>query len=197
MVEVLCTGIVSVDKMQQIVTHCHFGQDALFLAEQLPNYVITGAEERKNLLRFTYFKSSPSCSEYTSGRIFQEDRELRWEMQGKRMRVVYVGQADESTDLQEYGLRKSAEFDSLIKSAKPKYYYLFGERLRPGDLKKLGKVAEPGDFAVLRIPRILRYPTQQNNQRYVRLVVCEYLEAKTNRLELFRFQRLETMGETV
>jgi len=195
--EVLYTGLISTDKIRQIVTHCQFGQDALFLAEQLPTHVITRAEERQNLLRFTYFKSSPPCSEYTSGRIFQEDRELRWEMQGERMRVVYVGQADEGTDLQEYRLQKSTEFDLLIKSAEPKYYYLFGERLRPGDLTKLGKVAQPGDFAVVRIPRILRYPTEPNNQRYVRLVVREYLEAETNRVALFRFQRLETMGETV
>jgi hypothetical protein len=197
MVEVSYTGRVTADEMQQVVAHCHFGQDALFLGEHLPTHVITGTKERENLLRFTYFKSSPPCREYTSGRIFQEDRELRWEKQGERIRIVYVGQADEGIDFQEYRLKKNKEFDSLTKRTEPKYYYLFGERLRAGDLKKLGKVAQPGDFAVVRIPRILRYPVEQNNQRYVRLVVCEYLEEATGCVGLFRFQRLETMGETV
>src|SRR6266852_2937085 len=193
MAEILYTGLVAAEEVQQVVAHCHFTQDALFLAEQIATHFITKPQERLDLLRFTYFKSSPSCIEYTSGRIFQEDRELRWEKQEDKWRVVYLGQAENDAELQEYKLRKNEEFSSLTKRTELKYYYLFGERLRPDDLKKLGKVAQPGDFAVVRIPRILRYPVRQNNRRYVRLAVCEYLEAATGRVALFRFQCLETV----
>jgi hypothetical protein len=200
MLEMLYTGLVTAEELQQVVDHCHFTRDALFLAEQLPSHVITGLQERQNLLRFAYFEGGAACSEYTSGRIFQEDRELRWEKQtGKhagKIRVVYLGQADNETELQEDRLSKKKEFDTFIRS-ELKYYYLFGERLRASDLKKLGKVALPGDFAVVRIPRILRYPVPQNSQRYVRLAVCEYLDAATGRIALFRFQGLETLGEVV
>ncbi|HWS84697.1 MAG TPA: CRISPR-associated protein Csx19 [Ktedonobacteraceae bacterium] len=193
MAEILYTGLVAAEKVQKIVAYCNFTLDALFLAEQIPTHFITNPQERLDLLRFTYFKSSPSCIEYTSGRIFQEDRELRWEKQEDKWRVVYLGEAENGTELQEYKLKENQKFASLTKGTEPKYYYLFGERLRPDDLKKLGKVAQPGDFAVVRIPRILRYPVCQDNHRYVRLAVCEYLEAVTGRVALFRFQRLETV----
>ena len=193
MAEILYTGLIDAEEVQKVVAHCDFSQDALFLAEQIPTHFVTSPQERLNLLRFTYFNDSSPCVEYTSGRIFQEDRELRWEKQEDKWRVIYLGQAENDVELQKYELRKNEEFDSLTKRTEPKYYYLFGERLRASDLKKLSKVAQPGDFAVVRIPRILRYPVQQNNRRYVRLAVCEYLEAVTGRVALFRFQGLETV----
>ncbi len=39
---------------------------------------------------------------------------------------------------------------------------------------------------------LIRYPVPQNDKRYVRLVVCNYLEKATGYVALFRFQWLET-----
>lgn len=189
--EIACSGPTTGDGLQNIVAACKFEQQALFLAEQFPNHIVN-RRERQDTLVFTTLAASPACSAYTSGRVFQDDRELRWERQGNSLHVVYVGPDEHRTALEAKGLKKSPVFDSLKRKTEPAYYYLFGERLRPDDLEKLGDVAQPGDFAVVRIPRILRYPVAQNDDRYARLVVCEYEDA-AGRLALFRFQRLESV----
>ena len=192
MAEIAYSGRVPADRMQQVVAHCHFAQgEALFMAEQIPAHFITSKQERESLLQFTHFNSDLSCTEYTSGRIFQEDRELRWEKQGNdTLRVVYIGPAENEGELRDDQLQSYASFNELKKQSEPTYYYLFGERLRHKDSNQPDKAPLPGDFAVLRIPRTLRYPVPHDNNRYARLAVCEYLEA--GRVALFRFQRLET-----
>ncbi len=191
MAEILYTGLVDADKVQQVVAHCHFTQNALFLAEQLPRHLITRQRDRLDLLKFTYVKDSLPCTDYTSGRIFQYDRELRWEKQADRVRLIYLGAEEGSEALQEAGMSEKKELGTFAKRAVPTYYYLFGERLKSGTLEKLGEVAQLGDFAVLRIHRILRYPVEQNDLPYIRLAACDYLEKATGRVVLFRFQQLE------
>jgi hypothetical protein len=188
MTEIVYTGLVTAEKMKQVIAHCHFTQDAVFMAEQLPTHLIN-KEERLALLQFIHFKSDLSCAEYTTGRIFQEDRELRWEKQGEKLRVVYVGAAENEAELRDDRLHPNTVLSTLKK--KSTYYYLFGERLRKNDLDKMGKSVQEGDFAVVRIPRILRYPVFNNNERYARLIVCEYREPETDRVALFRFQNVE------
>ena len=191
MKECLYTGQVAAAEIPRIVAACHFVPEARFLAEQLPNRFIGSAQEGRDLLCFTYFAESlaHACARYTSGRIFQKDRELRWERQGQRLNVVYLGPEDEGVLAD--ALRPRDTLTTLTK--KTAYYYLFGERLKPEDLAKLDKIARPGDFAVVRIPRILRYPVEQNDRPYARLVVCEYLDAASV-VTLFRFQHLETVN---
>jgi hypothetical protein len=192
MAEIAYSGQIPAARMQQVVAHCHFAQgDALFMAEQIPAHFITSKQERDNLLQFTHFNSDLSCAEYTSGRIFQEDRELRWEKQGDdTLRVVYIGSAEHEGELRDDQLQPYHAFNELKKQSEPTYYYLFGERLRHKDSNRSDKALLAGDFAVLRIPRTLSYPVPPDNKRYARLAVCEYLEA--GRVALFRFQRLET-----
>ena len=193
MTEIVCSTRVAIDTLQGIVDACDFGRQARLLAERLPMSDMA-QQTRQNSLIFSYFVASSSCSTYTSGRVFQDDRELRWERQGNTMHVVYVGPAEYEVALQAYGLKKSPVLDTLTKRAEPTYYYLFGERLRPEDVAKLGRVAQAGDFAVVRIPRMLRYPVEANGERYARLVVCEYEDA-TGQVALFRFQNVETVKE--
>lgn len=162
------------------------------MAEQLPTHLIN-KEERLDLLQFIYFKSDLSCAKYTTGRIFQEDRELRWEKQGEKLRVVYVGAAENEAELRDDRLHPNTVLSTLKK--KTTYYYLFGERLRKDDLDKMGKAVQAGDFAVVRIPRILRYPVANDNKRYARLIVCEYREPETDRVALFRFQNVEAWSD--
>jgi hypothetical protein len=196
MEEKLYTGKVAIDDLEKLIASCHFPEDTRtwVLAEQLPNRVIAKAKERQNLLLFAYFKQDIPFASYTSGRIFREDTELRWEKQESEMSIVYLGAKEYISVLRDYGLHENQEeLLKLTAREEPKYYYLFGERLQNEDIEKMGGIARPGDFAQVRIPRLLRYPVPQNTASYVRLKVREYINAATGTVGLFRFQSLEAV----
>src|SRR5204862_6862422 len=128
--------------------------------------------ERQDLLRFVFFEPGKAeqareLASYTSGRIFQEDAELRWEKQGTMMRVVYLGMEEYISTPSAYGLQENQEWRKLALQEETKYYYLFGERLKKEDIGKMGRTASREDFAQVRIPRLLRYPLKQISGRYV------------------------------
>lgn len=199
MAERLYTGPATADEMPRLVAACRFGQEALWLAEQIPQEMISDLQKGRDLLCFRHFeeKLAQKCANFSSGRIFQDDRELRWERQGERLHVVYLGPAGDESRFAD--TLQPCEALATLRSGTA-YYYLFGELLGPKDLEKLSRVAQAGDFAVVRIPRILRYPLSQEElegAKYARLAVCEYVEAETSRVILFRFQRLEAVREPV
>ena len=114
------------------------------------------------------------------------------------LHVVYLGPTDANAEsiFREHGMKnKEKDFLVLKKSEEPKYYALFGERIKDDDLRYFGKTAQPGDFAVVRIPRVLHYPVLQNDEPAVRLLVREYHNAVTGNVDLFRFQALETWND--
>jgi len=179
-----------VDDIAALIAQCVFPSGALFLVEMLPQHVVVGSSERKNLLRFANFDASipfAMFAAYTSGRIFHPDFELRWEKQGDRTQVIYIGMEEYrppvSMDVHHLDLKEN---DSL------KYYYLFGERLRPEHLERIGVPHEEREyaFAEVRIPRLLLYPAPQGARR-VRLAVREYVQEVTEKVELYRFHSLE------
>jgi len=189
MEEVLYAGQITSNDFPQLVADCTFPASAFVLCERLVDHVITEAKERQELLRFTHFSPNIRFTEYTSGRIFDERAELRWEKQGNTIQVVYLGSKERAPMLHNYKLQPSHVLDGL-KSGMEKQYFLFGERLEPDDVQKIGGAASPGDFAEVRIPRLLRYPVPQNKEKYVRLVVREYYDEE-NRVMVFRFQDLK------
>lgn len=195
MTEILYAGPVDIKKIRPLIADCDFASDALFLAEQLPVRASISPKERRDLLRFTYFNRDLPFAAYSSGRVFQQDAELRWQRQNAQMWVVYLGPQEHAPVLLEYGLQEKDELEKLKKTGleeRDAYYYLFGERLRPDDLEKIGPQAKPGDFAEVRIPHLLRYPVPHDGKRYVRLGVREYADAATGQVRLFRFQSVET-----
>jgi hypothetical protein len=187
--EALYAGQIAINDLPQLVANCGFLPSAFVLIERLPQQVITKAIERQNLLRFTHYDRGISFADYTSGRVFDGHAELRWEKQGNMMQVVYLGSKEHAEALLNCKLQASHTLDKL-KPAVEKKYFLFGERINAQDLMKIGTAANPGDFAEVRIPRLLQYPVPQNEQRYVRLVVREYLDEE-GRVVLFRFQDLK------
>jgi hypothetical protein len=74
-------------------------------------------------------------------------------------------------------------------------YSLFGERIKSEDLPYFGKSVHLGDFAVVRIPRVLRYPVLPNDKPSARLLVCEYRNKETDSVDLFRFQAVEAWDD--
>jgi CRISPR-associated protein (TIGR03984 family) len=189
MEEALYAGPVTVKDFPQLVKDCKFSDDAFVLVEQLPARVVE-PDEQKSLLRFESFDPDFPFANYTSGRVFDTQAELRWEKRGETMQAVYLGANKPARDLLKYGLHNKDEL-AVLKHAGEREYVLFGERLRSDDLEKIGPAAQTGDFAEVRIPRILRYPVPQDEQPYARLTVREYLDEQ-NSIVLFRFQNLKS-----
>ena len=157
----------------------------LMLLEAQPRHVIT-QEKRQGLLHFALFDPSFNFASYTSGRIFHALGELRWEQQHSDIQMVYTGHKAYKPQLQD---AKETDLDAY--TFEDRKYFLFGKRLDQEQLKRIGP-AQAGDFAEVRIPRLLRYPplpTLGNAER-VQLVMCEYIDSTTALNVAYRFKRL-------
>ncbi len=174
--------IGAVGDITRLLAETHFPDDAYFVGEQQPQHVISRPKERQALLLFAQYNRALPFADYTAGRIFHQDFELRWEREDGETRVVYVG-------TEQYH-PASLEFARNVEMQKPVYYYLFGERLRPNELERIGPPAQEGDFAEVRIPRLLHYPVQSQGRR-VLLAVSQSLDPDNGSVTLFRFQGIE------
>lgn len=180
--EIVCSGLLSQDELATLLKQCTFLQQGTFLGESLPREVVH-AEGRDALIRFTPFDATLSYemyAQYTFGRIFHHDFELRWQHEAGKVRVVYIGTECTIPFLQVMHNLK------LEKRTGQRHYYLFGERLGSEQLKSIGKPAVEGDFAEARIPRLLHYPIK-GHEPYAQLVVQEYLDSETKQVVLHRF----------
>lgn len=164
---------------------------ALMLLEQQPQHLVE-PHDRQDLLYFANFTRSFAYNDYTSGRIFHADGELRWEKHGSGFQVVYTGHVQYSPELKG---TTSLTLDTY--PAKTKHYYLFGKRLDNDLLKHIGASAQMGDFAEVRIPRLLRYPAPQDTSERVQLIVNEYRDPATGINVAFRFTQLVGAKESL
>src|SRR6266700_892816 len=118
------------DELAGLIATCDFSSEALMLLERLPARVLDKPGEREQLLLFEHFNLKANFREYTSGRVFCEESELRWEKQGELFSVVYLGSAANSATLQRHELQdRTKVVEQLDSISKPNYYALFGERL--------------------------------------------------------------------
>ena len=112
---------------------------------------------------------------------------MRWERQHPRIQIVYTGK-------QEYKPELEQSRKQLLDEAQwqEKRYLLFGKRLDDKQLERSG-AAKRGDFAEVRIPRLLDYPPTDppTEVERVQLVVCEYLNPDTGATIAYRFKGLE------
>src|SRR5947209_2885534 len=122
------------------------------LLEEQPRRVIE-QDARQDLLHFALFKPSIDFTHYTSGRIFHALGELRWERQHPKVQIVYTGHKEYKPELLD---ARETPLDAYI--PKDRKYFLFGKRLNVEQLHRIDPTAKPGDFAEVRIPRLLRYP---------------------------------------
>jgi CRISPR-associated protein (TIGR03984 family) len=199
MAEVLYSGRVNVAKLPQLLAACQqVAEETLLLVEQIPTHVVS-ARERQSLLLFETYRPEIDVLSYTSGRLFQESFELRWEkLGGDLFKVVYLGATLNTDVVQNYVLHENKQFSQLVEEKKLEYrekrYYLFGERLEEdGQLGRAG-TAYGKQYTELGIPRILYYPVQNSSQR-LQLVVREYICQETGQIEYFRFQFLKPAME--
>lgn len=164
----------------------------LMLLESQPRYVIK-QEERQELLHFAPFDASFDFTPYTSGRIFHELGELRWERQQAQVHIVYTGQKEYKPELPKID---ETALDT-IQFTDSRAYLLFGARLKGKQLEPIKPVAQEGDFAEVRIPRLLRYPlldTIKDAER-VQLVMREYIDPSTGLNVAYRCKSLEPFSK--
>lgn len=184
--EILLSGTLTETSLQELIGRETFLHEGYFLGERLPQEVIDEPDKRRDLL---YFERYEHCNKakpliyYTSGRIFADSFELRWERDEATWRVVYLGMERKVAPLQ-------APTNSILGARRTKYYYLFGQRLRQDQIRGI-----PGDgdfFAEARIPRLLHYPSGQvgADKEHMGLVVYEYLDT-LGQVQAFRFVRPE------
>jgi len=181
-----------VDIKEFIEAHSFLSDSAgsLILLEMQPQKMVE-KEDRQNLLFFAEYtgKLPHIINEYTAGRIFNEEFELRWEKINSGVQIVYIGNKQtlslptEKTDVLKDCVRATSS------------YYLFGKRLDDEKVDNIGVPAQTDDFAEVRIPRLLRYPVKDKHKDYVKLNVYEYRHKVTNERILFRFRSLAEVKE--
>lgn len=167
----------------------------LMLLEAQPHHAIE-QDARQGLLHFEFFDPAFDFTPYTSGRIFHDLGELRWERQHPNVQVVYTGHKEYKPELQD---AKETALDAY--ALKDRAYFLFGRRLDKEQLDRIGPAARPGDFAEVRIPRLLRYPALSTlvDAERVQLVICEYIDPATAMNVAYRFRvlvRFQKQAET-
>lgn len=200
--ETLCIGKNTPENLRKLIEACHaanmFSNTTRLLIEHIPAQVVN-SKERVNLLLFKWFTLKIPFERYNSGRIFTNQLELRWELQGKDMWIVYLGPKLDEAILRDYGLKsKGGELKGL--TVQEKSYFLFGQRLRSGDMDAIGVSTEDGNFFTeARIPRLLYYPVhsdkrgikedEQKSREYVQLHVREFFDERGS-VAFFRFYGL-------
>lgn len=186
--ELLVSGTVRVEDFAAFVSTWAVPPDSptLILVENQPRYVIQ-PQERQNLLQFAIFNPAFDFMPYASGRIFHAQGELRWERQQAHMHIVFTG-------AQAYrpGLLDVEEIALDDCEKVPRAYFLFGRRLDNQQLARIGPPAQTGDFAEVRIPRLLRYPPLPvvAQAERVQLAIYEYVDPATGANVAYRFYDL-------
>lgn len=195
-----------VKDIDALVASCQFSPEAYVLVEQTPRHVVTSAKKRQNLLLFIQLKElAPDqyrdirLKDYTSGRVFDQYAEVRWEWieqerQGGPFQAIYVGPERER---EQFPLNKCDKQSAKLGETRNTRYFLFGLKLDTEDINRIGPPAQEGDYAQLRIPRLLRYPRLLNGEKPERLqlTVREYIDEGTGNVHLFRFRGLEPEGK--
>ncbi|HEY0752696.1 MAG TPA: CRISPR-associated protein Csx19 [Ktedonobacteraceae bacterium] len=164
-------------------------QRALMLLETMPRQKVA-QDKRQDLLRFEFFQPDCAFAQYQAGRVFHEHGEIRWEgLSSDEARIVYTGDPAYRPDLP--GSQERI-FDVSVYERIPREYFLFGKRLEQDRRTQIGPATQEGDFAEVRIPRLLRYPrlsALQGAER-VQLALYEYTDLATGAIIAYRFYDL-------
>lgn len=203
--EMVCVG--SVHDLPAFITACQFPLNALFLGEIHPRRTISH-DERQGLLRFAHFDTSIAFADYTTGRIFHPNFELRWEQTSASTamyQVVYIGAERDMSNLRcnDYLIECKEHAENEHKKQGDKYqciflnethYYLFGTIVKDAT-KKAVERERTVVFAEARIPRPLHYPDLSSPAERVQLQVREYCDRQSGQVMWFRFADLKAAEE--
>src|SRR5690348_10429651 len=111
----------SVENIATFIAACKFSQDAYVLVEMLPQHIVD-KEERQNLVRFSRLSDGVDLTLYTTGRVFDEQAEVRWEkIDEATYHVVYLGDEGNIQGLNEDN-KNQHELDKLERAEEPKKF---------------------------------------------------------------------------
>ena len=135
--EILYTGFV--DDIAALVGTFKFSPKACVLVESMPQRVV---KERQNLLQLVRLNNILDLAEltnFTSGRVFDRDFELRWERVSGKIQVVFLGtKAMYQDTLNAIPELRQDEKALQNLTSHPRYYYLFGLLLDADDRERMG-----------------------------------------------------------
>ncbi len=181
MTEQICWGTTK--DLFPIVQALASPPESLMMLERVPSSFLSDDEREKGICLRKY-DDGEDFEAWEYGRIFHDDFELRWEKQSEAFSVVYIG---EPKALQIPDTKPLSDFETRDDS-----YYLWGEKMTEDTLKLVGQPKTANLFLELQIPRLLRYPVSNRNEKFrVKLSARHYLNAKTGALEFYRFRHLE------
>lgn len=181
MIKKLCSGVVKdifmlIEEINWSLNKCYM------ILERVPKSWLDKDQEGIFFQKFNY--NSP-FSTFEKGRIFDCDRELRWEItESGKFWVVYAGKDIILSELNPI----PTEYLETSTST----YLLWGKKVTSEILKQLGR-NEKNLFIEIQIPRILQYPVESeaNKKTRVELKALEYIDKKTGRVVFSRFYGLE------
>jgi hypothetical protein len=181
MTEQICWG--TTEKLIPIVQALECPTESLMMLERVPITFLSDDERQKGICLWKYNKDK-NFEAWEHGRIFHNDFELQWEKQDVAFVVVYIG---ESKALPMPDTKPLSDFETHDES-----YYLWGEKMTADSLKRIDQPVTTNLFLELQIPRLLRYPVSNRNEKFrVKLSVRCYLNSETGTLEFYRFRHLE------
>jgi hypothetical protein len=174
------------EELNSIVQSLNCPPESLMMLVRVPTTFLQEAQ-RENGICLQKYDAGENFDAWEQGRIFHDDFELRWEKENGHFNVVYIGKEISLSIFTEEESVKLSEMQTEIVN-----YYLWGEKLTKDNLKLIGQPETANLFLELQIPRLLRYPVSNRNERFrVKLSVRHYLNSNTGALEFYRFLHLE------
>ena len=184
MTEHICWGTAA--NLLPIVQALDCPSESLMILERMPCAFLSDDEREKGICLRKY-DASENFEDWEHGRIFHNDFELRWEKQGEAFVVVYIG---EPKVLPMSDTKLLSDFETQDDD-----YYLWGQKMTADDLKRIEQPETANLFLELQIPRLLRYPVSNRNEKFrVKLSARHYLNPETRALEFYRFRHLEEVS---
>jgi hypothetical protein len=192
--ELFITGTLSTQAFAELVQAYAAPELAFVMLEELPQRQVK-PKDRLRLLRFELFQPGQAFPLTTTGRIFHEHGEIRWLSTSSKIQIVYTGDAAYGITLPQS--RQEAFSEDRYEKI-DRQYFLFGKQLDETQLQHIGPPAEPGDFAEVRIPRLLRYPrlNWSAGTERLQLTVYEYIDRATGANVAYRFHGLLPFART-
>ncbi|HAG08197.1 MAG TPA: hypothetical protein DCK87_01330 [Desulfotomaculum sp.] len=181
MIEKLCSGVVK--DISILIKEINWSLNKCYMIlERVPKSWLD--KDQKGII-FQKFNYDFLFSTFEKGRIFDYDRELRWEItESGEFWVVYAGKDIILPEL------NSIPTEYLETSTST--YLLWGKKVTSEILKQLER-NEKNLFIELQIPRILQYPVESetNKKTRVELKAFEYIDKETGQVIFSRFYDLE------
>ncbi len=144
-----------VNKVTDLVSVVVWVSPAWMYLERVPQDYLE-PKAQLSAIHFATLDVTTNFNSWERGRIFDANRELRWERIGGDFHVVYCGIAPPAS---------MTELDLENSTVRETHYYLWGQQVRADDRERVGLLPDQSAFIELRIPHVLHYPLPPSARR--------------------------------